>query len=50
VILAWLNQNGETGWEAFFIEHDAALYRVWLRRHTSNVAAGLAARGAANGE
>ncbi len=40
-VLAWLNENGEDGWEAFFMEPVSGGYRVWLKRNTSNVLGGL---------
>lgn len=40
-VLAWLNQNGESGWEAFFMEPMSGGYRVWLKRNASTVIGGL---------
>ena len=41
VVLVWLHQHGDEGWEAFAVEPVSGGYRLWLKRPRSVVAGGL---------
>lgn len=40
-LLRWLNERGEAGWEAFFVEPVPNGYRCWFKREQAAVRQGL---------